>query len=87
MSSVANCSRITNALWKWGLLRAEFEPEKIYADKDMLYRENSVEVLQRQRQISNVDKEVYFRQRGTKNRERSMHHSMKSKEFFDIYDV
>lgn len=50
MSSVADCSRITNGVWKMSLRRAEFEPVEIDADKEMLYKTNPVEVLQWQLQ-------------------------------------
>lgn len=87
LSSVVDCSRITNGVWKRGLLRAEFEPEEIDADKDMLYKKSSMEILGRQQQISSVDEDVYFRPRGIKDRYGPVHHPMESKEFLNIYNA
>lgn len=59
-ASVTDCKRITNGPRKWCLVEAEFEREVVNADKDVLYKKKPIEVLQKQLQIANVDKNEYF---------------------------
>lgn len=65
MSSVADCSRITNGVLRRVLLRAEFKAEEINAEKDMLYKRNPVEDLCRELKIANFVGNLYLRSRGT----------------------
>lgn len=54
LSSVADCRKVTNAVWKLHLLRAEFESEEINADKNMLNKKNPVKFLQRSLKSSSI---------------------------------
>lgn len=60
VSSVADSGRISNGVWKRVLLSAGFEPEEMNVEKNMLCKNNPLEVLRRQLQISTVDDDMFF---------------------------
>lgn len=87
LSSIADCNKIIDTVLQRTLLEALFHPVKVAADRNVLYTKVTVEYLQKQLQLVNVDRNLHFWSAAFRYEERSVQQPMESKLSVDICSV
>lgn len=80
----ADSYKITNTVWRWGLVEEKFERKTIDAERDLLHEKNLLKALRRELHFVNEDGDVYFQVVGSEELDGALHHSMMSKKLLYI---